>query len=100
MDLLGLSLEDLFNFCSRELSLKTVFMLADQMVSWTKMSADGKHGGNKSSWEFILGSNIKSNSYVSSASLNTNVSQREPTRLLLIRFLRQILNNSVVCSGF
>ena len=33
MDLLGPSLEDVFNVCSRKLSLKTALMLADQMIS-------------------------------------------------------------------
>lgn len=43
IDLLGPSLEDLFDMCSRKLSVKTVAMIAKQMVSVIKSIFSPSH---------------------------------------------------------
>ena len=57
MDLLGPSLEDMFNFCSRRFSLKTVLMLADEMLGRIQFvhNKDFLHRDIKAD-NFLLGS--------------------------------------------
>ena len=54
MDLLGPSLEDLFNFCSRKFSLKTVLLLADQMVKYLSLIKTTVNESSFRSVELIL----------------------------------------------
>jgi len=48
MDLLGASLEDLFSLSKRKFSLKTILLLADQMVTIIAASADSSKELNTS----------------------------------------------------
>ncbi|KLO06230.1 kinase-like protein [Schizopora paradoxa] len=59
MDLLGPSLEDLFHICNKQFSLKTVLLLADQMISLVEYihSRDWVHRDIKPA-NFLMGSDL------------------------------------------
>lgn len=78
-DLLGPSLEDLFNFCGRKFSLKTVLMLADQLFRRLELmhSKDIIHRDVKPD-NFLMGTGRRGNTvYVTDLGLATERSHEQ-----------------------
>lgn len=79
MDLLGPSLEDLFTYCSRQFSLKTVLMLADQMIARIEYvhSKNFLHRDIKPD-NFLMGIGKKSNHVVNIIDFGLAKKYRDP----------------------
>ena len=92
MDLLGPSLEDLFNFCNRRFTMKTVLMLADQVMC---------HSAYKHCWCLSI---IRHRSYslflvvIFSTKLAAFSNMKHSVKAIVM--FRQILYEFVVCIVF
>lgn len=84
MELLGPSLEDLFNFCNRRFTLKTVLMLVDQML----VCVENLHQNH------FVHRDLKPDNFVMGRGLQTNKVNK--TTSYFIRFFLLFTNYQII----